>query len=753
MWLASALAPAQAHAGTVLYCNDYSLGTDHMANALSALSSVHTITSTASISACENYISGSAWDLVILAIQNNNYTTPYFVAYVASGGRAILQDWTRDSTRGAAVGITYASVNSGSMTVTHPVLGAGLSSTSQSFTNPGWSIYTTGMSTTTGSAATFASGDMAIGINNASTAIINGFLTDTLVNAADAERLYINEIDFLIGGCDADGDGFDDIGACGGTDCDDTDPTVFPGAPETCNGVDDDCDGTIDEDDAIDASIWYADTDADGYGDALTTDTECTQPSGYVADNTDCDDTDAAIHPSATEVCNGVDDDCDGAIDEAGATGTITTYADADGDGFGDPSVTEESCTPASGYVADNTDCNDADAAVYPGADEWCNGQDDDCDGVIDEGDALDALDWYRDLDGDLYGDAAVISRECSPPTGYVTDSTDCDDADRSVYPGATEYCNGQDDDCDGTIDESDAVDARDWHPDADGDTYGDPSLTVRDCLTPAGHVADDSDCDDTDPAIHPGATEVSYDGVDQDCDGEDLCDADADSWNAAECGGDDCDDEDADIRPDASEIWYDGVDQDCDEADDYDADGDGHASASYTGDDCDDADPSVYPGAVDAPYDGIINDCDDSDEYDADGDGHDAIPYGGDDCDDANSSIHPGASETWYDGLDQDCDGNDDDQDEDGYSVSVDCDDTDPAVYPGDGVYDDECNDALTPELDTGGLSSDDIGAATGGGGLKGCAASKTASLFGGLGLWLLALGRRRRADVHAEK
>jgi len=113
---------------------------------------------------------------------------------------------------------------------------------------------------------------------------------------------------------DADGDGYDDA-ALGGTDCDDSDASVNPGASELCDGLDNDCDGSIDEN-AIDAGTWYADADGDGYGDAGRTQTACDQPTGYVADSSDCDDRDASTHPGAAEILgDGVDNDCDGAID------------------------------------------------------------------------------------------------------------------------------------------------------------------------------------------------------------------------------------------------------------------------------------------------------------------------------------------------------------------------------------------------------------------------------------------------------
>ena len=218
--------------------------------------------------------------------------------------------------------------------------------------------------------------------------------------------------------------------------------------------MDDNCDSQVDEDDADDAKTWFADTDGDGHGDPELSIVACAAPRGYVGTDDDCDDLRVTSNPDETELCNGIDDDCDGQVDEDDARDASTWFQDLDGDGFGHPEHARNACRAPVGWVETAGDCDDERSSAHPESTEVCNGRDDDCDGAIDETDSDDAITWYADEDRDGFGDSEQPVDACYQPAGYVSPRGDCDDGDPSVHPDASEPLDGIDNDCDGAIDD-----------------------------------------------------------------------------------------------------------------------------------------------------------------------------------------------------------------------------------------------------------------------------------------------------------
>jgi len=313
---------------------------------------------------------------------------------------------------------------------------------------------------------------------------------------------------------DDDGDGFGGL-----TDCDDDNAAVHPNAEEVCDGRDNDCDGTID-DFGTDVA-WYADGDGDGFGDPDSVVRSCEPPEGFVDNGDDCNDGDADTRPGATELCNDADDNCDGAIDE-GAPADRLWFPDADGDGHGTPTSSYASCTaPGDSWALAGDDCDDSDPTTYPGADELCDGVDNDCDSDVDEEPTVAPPTWYLDLDGDGYGREEGAVTQCqAPSSAHVTDGDDCNDDVATVFPGAPEVCNGEDDDCDGVPDDPPTSGDGSWYVDLDSDGYGDGSSAETSCEGGPGMVDNGLDCNDGDPTVNPDGTEVCNDGEDNDCDG-----------------------------------------------------------------------------------------------------------------------------------------------------------------------------------------------------------------------------------------
>ncbi|MCP3978994.1 MAG: hypothetical protein GY716_06630, partial [bacterium] len=449
-------------------------------------------------------------------------------------------------------------------------------------------------------------------------------------------------------GCykDVDGDDWGDdnppAGVTAGTDCDDSDSGLNP------------------------STVWYADTDSDGFGDPGVTQAQCVQPAGYLADNTDCDDTSAtaaSTFPGAApndgagclKDVDGDDwgddsppagvsagTDCDDA--DAAVHPTTTWFADADFDGFGDSAVSQVQCAQPASYVLDNTDCDDTSgtaAATFPGAAP------------------NDGAGCLKDVDGDDWGDD-------DPPAG-VSAGTDCDDADAAIHPSTT------------------------WYADTDADTFGDSGVSQVQCAQPASYVLDNTDCDDTSgtaASTFPGAAPNDGAGCMKDVDGDDWGD---DNPPAGVSSGTDCNDDDAGIHP--STTWY----------ADTDDDGFGDSSvtqtqcaqpADYVSDntDCDDTSGTAadtYPGAASEDSAGACMKDVDGDDW-----GDDNPPAGvstGTDCNDADAAIHPDT--IWYADTDDDTYGDSQEsqtqcsQPTDYVLDDTDCDDTSATAadtYPG---------------------------------------------------------------------
>jgi hypothetical protein len=526
---------------------------------------------------------------------------------------------------------------------------------------------------------------------------------------------------YVFDGEDIDGDGY-----LAADDCDDSDPNVNPSATEEPgDGLDNDC---------LHGDRCYVDTDHDGYGttpiDATATPASpCTGPEGSVAPlDGDCDDTDANRNPGEAEIAgNGVDEDC---------SGTDDCYVDSDGDGHGDAAAiaTTDSDCSADGEALYPNDCDDGDDTVHEDATEaTADGIDQDCNGqeicfVDNDGDGEGTEDTVETVKiGDL---------DCSAE-GRSTSSTDCDDGNAALFEGNSEVVgDGFDQDCDG-------VDV--CYVDFDNDGYGRPADVATPvvggpggCIATLGMANVAGDCDDEDDDassdVHPGAEEIVGDNIDQDCDTYELCHADADgdgygsdvpsetaviALSAGTCAGlgypdrtDDCKDAIAAVHPDAPESVDNGIDEDCDGGDlcFQDEDDDGHrpldigaktasdnldcsdpyeAGQADPADDCDDTNGAIHPEAEEHAADGVDQNCNGYEVCYVDGDldgvgttteTPDEVPLGcisaghsseSNDCDDANPARYPGATETAADGIDQDCDNGDScyaDADGDGY-------------------------------------------------------------------------------------
>ncbi|MCB9738071.1 MAG: hypothetical protein H6747_02310 [Deltaproteobacteria bacterium] len=494
-------------------------------------------------------------------------------------------------------------------------------------------------------------------------------------------------------------------------DCADSDASRNPGVTEVCDSVDNNCDGNVDEENATNCKVYYNDADKDGHGIDVSKCLCAATGTFTSAKKDDCNDAVKAVNPSATEICNDVDDNCNGQVDE-GCNADGDDYCAANKTVVGFPAV----CPKGGG------DCNDNDALVSTSGAEICNGADDNCNGTADEG---------CDDDGDKYCDANMTT--LGNPSSCPNGGGDCDDTKADINPAKQEVCgNTVDENCSGGYNDVGAVGCTNFWPDADGDNYGkDGSAPQCLCIKTAAYSAPQfGDCDDSNELINKGATELC-DGVDNNCDGvtDEGCDDDKDGYcdsnlitigSPASCpkGGGDCDDAAKEVNPGAEEICGNSIDEDCDNSLNspsasncveyyYDGDGDGFGvnvkqclctpengfTATKNGD-CDDTEKTINPNATEICGNGKDDNCDNSSNEpnaqgcvnfykDADKDGYgtgapqclcvaegEYLTKNNTDCNDADFVVKPNGAEV-CDGKDNNCNGQTDegcDDDNDGH-------------------------------------------------------------------------------------
>jgi len=466
-------------------------------------------------------------------------------------------------------------------------------------------------------------------------------------------NVFIDDISVQNASCSSIVFGCTDFNACNfNPDANTDDGSCLIASVEICDGADNDCDGIADN--GLLFEYWYADYDNDGIGNYWDNYYSCAGSPGYVNIMGDCDDFDPLIATGTPEVCDDIDNDCNGITDD-GLT-FQNWYEDIDGDGIGNYWNYYYYCTNFPGYVAITGDCNDYNPAVGTGSAEVCDGFDNDCDGYTDE-DLYQY--WFADNDGDNYGSYWNYGYYCEAPIGFVNTDGDCNDNNNTIFFSAPELCDGLDNNCEGNYDEGIS---EYFFEDADGDGFGSWN-GIYTCNPPANYVNNSSDCDDNNADWN---TFIEY-FFDIDGDGfggpesQNFCetppsyyvdnsldcfpsiityaDSDGDGFGTNEmtaCGVTnffDCEDNDANVSPNAIEIC-DALDNDCDGvADDglsqnvlfFDNDGDGYGGyeniivscnvnlPNYTTNsgDCNDGNTNVNPGEIEIPNNAIDENCD----------------------------------------------------------------------------------------------------------------------------------------------
>ena len=346
---------------------------------------------------------------------------------------------------------------------------------------------------------------------------------------------------------DTDGDGDPDS-----SDCKPLDPTIFHGNEELCDGIDNDCIGGVPTDEN--------DNDGDGVRGC----------------EGDCNDSNDAVHPGAPEICStSYDDDCDGDNNDPNAVGCQAYNIDQDSDSYGGMETQCRCFAEAPYTVTNSNDCDDTSGLINPAAGENCDiPGDENCNGVENEQGALGCVQYYLDADDDGFGTSSSICA-CGPLDQYTAENMqDCQDSNQDVNPSEDEDClTAADDNCNGTANDVGAENCGEFYEDVDDDGYG---VGTPVCICEAESIyraPNAEDCDDTDSAVYPGATEKCSTAYDDNCNG------DTDEPGAQGC----------------TTFWV-------------DSDGDGFAGteechcegppgSSDTLDDCCDTDPNAKPG------------------------------------------------------------------------------------------------------------------------------------------------------------